>query len=36
MPHIVRPITDDGLVGYDQFEQLSVTEKKSGAYRVED
>jgi hypothetical protein len=23
--HIVRPVTDDGLVGYDQFDQFSVT-----------
>lgn len=30
MPHIVRPITDDGLVGYDEYNQLSVTKKEKG------
>lgn len=33
MPLIVRPITNDGLVGYDQFDQLVVT-KKDGDFEM--
>jgi len=31
---IVRPITDDGLVGYDQFGQLAVTKVEGDSQTI--